>query len=284
MDRLTLELQTFDLAAHGAETPEAFADLVASRVLAAWDDGADLVLLPEFLWMGLSRFVSPADASRGVAGLFQSELLPRLRQALGRPGKAAVLGTVPFAAADGTLRNRAPILADGRLLHQDKLNLTPWETGLGGGDVLRVWEFRGVRCAVAVCLDVEVPEIAAALRGRDLDLLLVPSATESILGVERVGRCADARAVELGCHVGLAHLVGAIDSELLDANVGRLAVFSPSQSAFVSAPRRLVTEVVESGHHRLRAEVDIAALRRQRAARGETDPSRLRPGPVRVEG
>ena len=283
MERLILELQTFDLDAPGAGTPEAFGETVVARVLAAWDGGADLVLLPEFLWMGLAPRAPGGDA-RAVAELFWGRLWPSLAPRLARPGKAAVLGTAPWAAPDGSLRNRAPIACDGAFLHQDKLHLTPWELGFSPGDVLRVWNLGGARCAVAVCLDVEVPELAAALRGRELDLLLVPSATESILGVERVGRCADARAVELGCHVGLAHLVGAIDSELLDANVGRLGVFSPSQSAFVSAPRRLVTEVVDSGHHRLRAELDLAALRRQRAARGETDPSRLRPGPVRVEG
>lgn len=284
MDRLTLELQTFDVAAPGIEGPVAFADLVARRVMTAWDEGADMVLLPEFLWMGLARFAGSGNDVLAVAQLFQSDLWPRLREQLRRPGKAAVLGTAPFAEPDGTVRNRAPILADGQVLHQDKLNLTPWEIGLTGADVLRVWEFGGVRCAVVICLDIEVPEISAALRGKGVDLLLVPSATESLLGVERVGRCADARAVELGCHVGLAHLVGGIDSELIDANLGRLGAFAPSQSAFLAAPRREVTEVVSSGFHRLRAQLDLAAVRRQRAAAGETNPALLRPRVIRVEG
>lgn len=284
MDRLTLELQTFDVAAPGVGDPGAFADLVAERVVSAWDGGADMVLLPEFLWMGLARFAGPGDAVPEVARLLQSDLWPRLRARLRRPGKAAVLGTAPFAESDGTVRNRALVVADGRELHQDKLNLTPWETGLTGGEVLRVWEFMGARCAVVICLDIEVPELAAALRGKEVDLLLVPSATESILGVERVGRCADARAVELGCHVGLSHLVGGIESELIDANLGRLGVFAPSQSAFADSPRQRVTEVVSSGFHRLRADLDIAALRRQRATPAETNPSLLRPRVIRVEG
>jgi predicted amidohydrolase len=284
MDRLTLELQTFDVAAPGIESTGAFADLVADRVSGAWDEGVDLVLLPEFLWMGLARFVEPGNAVPEVARLFEGDLWPRLQERLRRPGKAVVLGTAPFAESDGTVRNRAPILADGKVLHQDKLNLTPWEIGLTGGHVLRVWEFGGVRCAVVICLDIEVPELAAALRGEEVDLILVPSATESVLGVERVGRCADARAVELCCHVGLAHLVGGIDSELIDANLGRLGVFSPSQSAFAASPRQRITEVVSSGFHRLRAELDIAAVRRQRVVPAETNPSLLLPRAIRVEG
>ncbi len=283
MDRLTLELQTFDVAAPEAASAREFADLVGRRVAEAWDDGADAVLLPELLWMGLARFVDGADSTRAVAELFRGELWPRLSESLRRPGKAAVLGTVPWAVDGGVLLNRAPIVSDGRELHQDKLNLTPWETGLRGGDTLRIWDFGGVRCAVVICLDIEVPEISAALRGQAVDLVLVPSATENILGVERVGRCADARAVELCCHVGLTHLVGDINSSLVDANVGRLGVFSPSQSAFGASPRQRVSEVVSSGFHRLRVELDIAALRRQRDLALETNPARLRPGAPRVE-
>lgn len=284
LERLTLELQTFDVAAPGTGGPAEFADLVTGRVMTAWDEGADMVLLPEFLWMGLARFVGPGNGVMEVARLFQGDIWPRLQERLRRPGKAAVLGTVPFVESEGTVRNRAPILSDGHVLHQDKLNLTPWEIGLKGGDVLRIWDFGGVRCAVVICLDSEVPELAAALRGKEVDLILVPSATESVLGVERVGRCADARAVELCCHVGLAHLVGGIDSELIDANLGRLGVFAPSQSAFAGSPRQRATEVVSSGFHRLRAELDIAAVRRQRAVPAETNPSLLRPRGIRVEG
>jgi predicted amidohydrolase len=284
MDRLTLELQTFDVAAPEAGTTDAFADLVARRVVAAWDDGADVVVLPELLWVGLSRFADSPDGTRALADLFWGRLWPALQRTLLRPGKAAVLGTVPWAEPDGTLRNRAPIVSDGKVLHQDKINLTPWESSLRGGDVLRIWDFGGVRCAVVICLDIEVPELSVALRGKAVDLLLVPSATESILGVERVGRCADARAVELCCHVGLAHLVGDINSSLVDANVGRLGVFSPSQSAFGGSPRQRVSEVVSSGFHRLRAELDIAALRRQRDLALETNPARLRPGALRLDG
>jgi predicted amidohydrolase len=284
MDRLTLELQTFDVAAPEATSAREFADLVGRRVIEAWDDGADVVLLPELLWMGLARFVDGPDSTREVAELFRAQLWPSLLESLRRPGKAAVLGTVPWAVDGGVLRNRAPIVSDGRELHQDKLNLTPWETGLRGGDALHVWDFGGVRCAVIICLDIEVPELSVALRAKAVDLVLVPSATENILGVERVGRCADARAVELCCHVGLAHLVGDINSSLVDANVGRLGIFSPSQSTFGGSPRQRVSEVVSSGFHRLRAELDVAALRRQRDLALETNPARLRPGSIRVEG
>lgn len=281
MRELNLELMTFDVGM-ACDNAGAYADVVVDRVLVAWDEGAEVVVLPEFTWMGLERFVDKGDAAHGVADLFWAKLWPGIRGRLHRDDRAVVLGTVPFAGADGLLRNRAPIVSCGQEWYQDKLHLTPWETGFEGGEGIRIWDFRGARLAVVICLDIEIPEISAALRGKNVDVVLVPSATESILGVERVGRCADARAVELGCHVGLCHLVGRMESDLIDENIGRLAVFSPSQTPFLSAVRKQESAVFGHGYHRMPVVLDIGAVRGLRALSGETDPSKVRPATISV--
>ena len=98
MDRLTLALLTFDVGVPAA-SPDAFADRVCAQVREAWDDGADLVVLPEFLWMGLEPFVAGEDKLRGVAQLFWADLWPRLSPRLAQADKGVVLGTVPFLGA-----------------------------------------------------------------------------------------------------------------------------------------------------------------------------------------
>jgi predicted amidohydrolase len=282
MDHLKLALWTFDVGSP-TEDAAAFADSVTSRVIESWDSGADIVAFPEFMWMGLERFIAGTDKTRGVSELFWNDLWPGIAAKLDRPDKAVVLGTVPFVEHDGRLRNRAPILTGGRFLHQDKIHLTPWEESFSGGGPVLIWNFRGLRVAVVICLDVEIAEISVALRGMNLDLMLVPSATESLLGVERVGRCADARAVELGCHVGLCHLVGRMESALIDENLGRLAVFSPSQAAFQSIMRQTASQVFTAGFHCMSSELDFAAIRENRAQRGETDPSKVVIAAIQVE-
>ncbi len=281
MEILTLDLRTFDIGV-AAATPGEYLSLVADRVVESWESGADIVAFPEFSWMGLERFVEGPDKLAGVADLFWRDLHPQLQEKLTRPGKAAVLGTVPFHEEGGSLRNRAPVMSEGRWFHQDKIHLTPWENDFTGGGPLRVWSFRGHRVAVVICLDVEVPEISTALRGSGLDLMLVPSATENLLGVERVGRCADARAVELGCHVGLCHLVGTTESTLVDENMGQLAAFSPSQSPFLPQPRQDRSELFTNGFHVKRVTLDMAALTSTRLLQGETDPAKLAAPPVRI--
>ncbi|RYD41859.1 MAG: hypothetical protein EOP85_12045 [Verrucomicrobiaceae bacterium] len=281
MGLLKLDLRTFDIGAP-AESPAAYAALLVDRVMESWENGADIVMFPEFSWLGMERFVEAADKPRAVAELFWTELHPLLREKLTRADKAAVLGTVPFPAEDGRLKNRSPIMSEGKWIHQDKIHLTPWENDFSGGGPLNVWTFRGHRVAVVICLDVEIPEISAALRGSMLDLMLVPSATENILGVERVGRCADARAVELCCLVGVCHLVGNTNSTLVDENVGQLSVFTPSQSPFIAQPRQDRSGIYSDGFHLKSVTLDMAALASTRSLRGETDPSKLAAPPVRI--
>lgn len=283
MDPLKIDLRTFDIGAR-AESPDAYASMITGLVLQSWDEGAEVVVLPEFAWLGLERFVDGESKLTEVATLFWDKLWPAVRKELSSSRKVCVLGTAPFMMPDGTMRNRAPILCEGRALHQDKINLTPWETGFTGGDNLQLFQYQGLKMAVIICLDIEVPELSVALRQQEVDVILVPSATESQMGMERVGRCASARAVELGCYVGVAHLVGMAESELVDENIGRLAWFSPSQAAFRRSPRENISENYHSGFHRLRHELDMNLLQRMRRMSMETNPSQLPPRkpPIKV--
>lgn len=264
---------TFDVGVP-VDSAQTFAEECLRRVEQSWDEGADVVLFPEYLWMGLEPLVG--GGVEGVAGVFWTQLWPGIQARLSRPGKAAVLGTVPWKEPDGTLMNRAPILADGRVLFQDKLCLTPWENVFCGGTELRVWEFGGLKLAVLICLDVEVPELAALLRGTGLDLLLVPSATETLMGVERIGRCASARAVEIGCAVAVAHLVGRSTTSLIDDNLGRVSFYLPSQAHTARCTRETPGDVVTEGFVRGNFELSSRLVSLSRRTTPETNPARLR--------
>jgi predicted amidohydrolase len=255
----------------------AFANAVVRRVEESWDGGADMVLLPEFTWVGLEPLVVSDQTKplHRVAEVFWNDLMPEMTGRLARPGKAVVLGTAPFVQADGSLSNRAVIFADGRLLHQDKLHLTPWESAFTPGGTLYLWTFNGFRIAVLICLDIEIPELSSRLRDRGVDIILCPSATETILGIERVNRCASARAVELGCYVGVSHLTGRTTSDLIDDNIGRAALYRPSQAAFQELLRTEETEIISRGSQSLRVRLERHPLEVMRRMIAETNPSHL---------
>jgi|JI6StandDraft_1071083.scaffolds.fasta_scaffold00821_7 predicted amidohydrolase len=273
---LTLDLVTFDPGMAATDVC-AFANAIVKRVEESWDGGADMVLLPEFAWVGLEPLLASDQTKplRRVAEVFWNDLMPEMTGRLSRQGKAVVLGTAPCLQADGSLSNRAIIFADGELLYQDKLHLTPWESAFTPGQTLYLWTFSGFRIAVIICLDIEIPELSTRLRDAGVDLILCPSATETILGVERVNRCASARAVELGCYVGVSHLTGRTTSDLIDDNIGRAALYRPSQAAFQELPRNEETAIHSSGSQTLSVRLDRRALEVMRRMIAETNPSHL---------
>jgi predicted amidohydrolase len=272
MDTLTIDLWTFDVGS-AASTPHAYAELMTSRVRKSWDSGAEIVVFPEYAWMGLASLANdPGDLAQ-VSSLFWHEIWPSIQSELSATRKAVVLGTAPFESDKGVILNRAPVWCDGVAGYQDKIHLTPWESAFTGGSALHVFSLHGVRFAVLICLDIEIPEISAHLRGLRVDVVLVPSATENLLGVERVGRCASARAVELGCHVGVCHLLGRGGSELVDENVGCLSWFAPSQSPFKNDLREDSSPLLQNGFHPKRLVLDKAKLAAMRSNTAETNPS-----------
>jgi predicted amidohydrolase len=108
---LTLDIVTFDPGEACADA-SAFAVKIIKIVESSWASGADLVLLPEFTWLGLATHLTQDSGEQlpRVAEHFRKEVLPLLEKKLHQPGKAAVIGTVPFALQDGQIRNRALIL------------------------------------------------------------------------------------------------------------------------------------------------------------------------------
>ena len=66
MDTLTIDLWTFDVGVDAA-TPEAYAAHMVSRVQDSWQTGGDVVVFPEYAWMGLEQFVTGKDKLREVS-------------------------------------------------------------------------------------------------------------------------------------------------------------------------------------------------------------------------
>ena len=83
----------------------------------------------------------------------------------------------------------------------DRAQFTP-------GDALsEVFEFGGLRCALAICFDVEFPEVARTLARRGAELLLVPTANmQPYTGVAT--RLVPARAQENGMALAYANFTG----------------------------------------------------------------------------
>ena len=195
------------------------------------ENGSRVILYPELFLMGVYRYFkssSPMEDIRNVAEFISNDLLPELKMFLDGKEVLLVLGTGPHLHG-GKVFNTAPILHKGEWLFQNKLFLTPWETDFSPGEELLCFEFDGLKTAVVVCFDSEQPDLAMKLKNEFVDMILVPSATMTRNGNNRVNRCASARAIELGALVITSPLVGDSPCDLVDHNEGRQGFFLPAQ-------------------------------------------------------
>ncbi|MHA1600921.1 MAG: nitrilase-related carbon-nitrogen hydrolase [Alphaproteobacteria bacterium] len=300
---LSVALWVKNLAAP-SQSIEAWVESIDQQMAAAAAQGADILVFPEYAAEQWLTF-APADltpeaeiawmAAQAPAALTGLEPLAR------KHGLALLAGTMPMvrdqpvtaAAGEPPHVNRAwLLLPDGRAIAQDKLCLTPGEQNPAGwnlatGDRLEIVEWRGLRLATVICLDIEMPALAALLAPCDLDLILVPSMTEKLSGYSRVFSCAKARAVELMsavCAVGCIGKAAASKPRL--SNTSGAAVYLPCEETlghtgiFADLPP---TDRAEGpGPMLVARDIPVGALRALRHGKAEVWPGAWRADHVRV--
>jgi len=201
-------------------------------------------------------------------------------------GVSVLAGTIPFAttAPDGSpaFYNRAWLLTPGGMRHaQDKLSLTPLEAaGAGGttlhGDTIHVFNWKGLRTAIIICLDSEFTHLWARLGQLNLDLILIPAKTDMITGYNRVFSCARARAIELQTVVCVLGAVGVPFGQIAtDTGVGGASVFLPCDVGVsldgIHAALPPQTAAMMSDHVLVAADIPVGACRRLRNGHAEAE-------------
>ncbi|KRS11510.1 amidohydrolase [Roseovarius atlanticus] len=221
---------------------DAYAEKIEAWVAEAAGQGADLLVFPEYAAMELAPL-----AGRAVT----AELEPSLRAVSDRmPEADALHSTLAGKYGVHILGGSAPVYDDvigprpvnraaffapgGAKGVVDKQIMTRWERepmNCVGGGPLKVFDTALGRIGVLICYDSEFPLLGRAMQ--DVDILLVPSCTETLAGYWRVRIGAMARALEQQCVSAMSSLVGpAAWCEVCDVNTGAGGVFGPPDIGF----------------------------------------------------
>jgi predicted amidohydrolase len=218
-----------------------FAEKFDGLVAEGSQGGAGLLVMPEYASMELA-------ASGPKAGDVKAELehicaqraalLALYRETSRRHNVWLLPGTLPWDEG-GRVRNRAPLISpDGLVRLQDKSVMTRFEAeqwGVQAGLPPRVFETPWGLVGIAICYDVEFPNLVRAQVKAGAGLILAPSCTDTLHGFNRVGLSARARALENQCFVAVAPTVGdAPGLATLDENHGYAAVFGPVDRGFAA--------------------------------------------------
>jgi predicted amidohydrolase len=174
----------------------------------AASEGAHLLMTPELFLSGYGN----RDATLACAQEQDSLVMNRIAGMAAHHEVALVLG---YPETCGSEVYNAAIVFDetGKVIHTyRKINLpSDYERScFKRGENVGIFEFRGVRCAVLICYDVEFPEMARSAVLNNAELLIVPTALSNKWRI--VPDCViPARAFENGVFIAYCNFSGRSD-------------------------------------------------------------------------
>ncbi|PLX36072.1 MAG: amidohydrolase [Hyphomicrobiales bacterium] len=219
----------------------AYEEKIADWVVGAVDDGAELLVFPEYGAMELASLAG-AEIAGDLAGSLNAvsgflEESDRLHEVMARiHGVHILAATGPRRAKSGRITNEAKLFApNGEIGVQPKQIMTPFESdwGVVGVPGLKVFDIGKAKIGISICYDIEFPLIARALAMAGAEVILAPSNTETKAGAWRVRTGARARALENQCWTVVSPTVGKADwSPVVDLNHGRAGIYGPPDRYF----------------------------------------------------
>jgi predicted amidohydrolase len=223
------------------QTFEQFRDQVEALVETAADYDCDLLVFPEYFTiqlLTLSQVRRPIrEQIRDLAR--QLPQYTSLMAELAREHRIYVVGGSIPVAVDGTdkVYNHSFFFGpSGDYGVQGKLHMTRFEAedwGVSPSSGFKVFDTEFGKVAIAICYDVEFPELARAAARAGAHILLVPSCTDERQGFLRVRYCAQARAIENQMYVITSHTVGSLPMvPAVSLNYGQAAILTPSDFPF----------------------------------------------------
>lgn len=252
-------------------------DDYAAKVTRWVEDAADsdLLVFPEYGAMELASLGGPDIARDLEKSLHEVARHADARDAL-HVALAAQHGVHILAASgpyfDGPRPvNRAVLFGpNGRIGHQDKQIMTrfereDWDVVAAPG--LRLFDTPVGKLGIVICYDSEFPLLARQLAEAGVEILLVPSCTDTIAGYNRVRIGAMARALESQCVVVQSPTVGDVDwNPAIDENRGAAAIYGPPDGLWPESGIIAIGELDQPGW--VKATVDLARVAESRSKGG----------------
>jgi predicted amidohydrolase len=271
MDRL--KIATLQYLIRPIQDLKEFEDQVVGLVETAADYRCHLLAFPEYfttqlLTLGDTR--RPIDEQiRELAARrpYYTELFSRLAR---EHGLHIAAGTIPEVDPEtGSIHNDGYLFTpEGKWGIQGKLHMTRFEReewDVKSRTELKVFETAIGKIAIAICYDVQFPEIIRAAARAGADLLVVPSCTDDRRGFLRVRYCAHARTIENQLYCVHSATVGSLPMvPAISLNWGQSAILTPSDLPF--ARDGILAEGLPNHEAMVYGELDMTLLGRARSS------------------
>lgn len=247
---------------------EEFAKHCKYFVEVASDYRSDFVLFPEMLTMQLLSFLPPdrpALAARMLSD-FTSRYIEFFSD-LAIKYNINIIGGSHLNVESDDLYNISYLFhRNGKVEKQYKIQITPYEKkwwGIKGGNHIEVFDTDCGKIAIAICYDVQFPELVRIAAQKGAKILFVPYNTDGRRGYIRIRSCAQARAIENTIYVAITGCVGNLPRvENLDVHYSQAAILTPSDVEF--SRDGIATEATPNTETIIYQDLDLGLLRRNR--------------------
>ncbi len=230
----TLQVASVQFPIEGKKSEKEFLKKVKNYIEEARSKNAELIVFPELFSLDLWPIGSKLKDRKIVEKIasHSPSILNSLIKFSSQYSIDVLAGSLPVLEK-GKLFNRSfYIKPSGELIPQDKLTLTPWgkEVGFTIGSKIKTIPTSIGHVVILICYDAESPQISNALTNNNVDLILVPSMTESEEGFRRVSLSSKTRAIEHHAYVVVSGTVGSPEKQWL--NIGQAGFFNPQYPGY----------------------------------------------------
>lgn len=223
--------------------------------------GSDFIVFPETFTMELQYLIPNNDISK--IHEFTEQYLELFTQ-LSRKKKQYIVAGSHVTKKNDTYYNTGYIFCpDGEIFEHSKTHLFPLEPflGISPGNTIETFETTKAKVGLAICYEVEFPEVVRILTLKGAEIIFCPSYTIGEHGFWRVRHCCQARAIENQIYVVLSCMVGTPPITEM-AGWGRSAIMSPCENSW--PPNGIIAEAKINEEMVITGELDLELLHQKR--------------------
>jgi len=237
-------------------------------------EGSDFVVFPETITLEL-QYLIPNNNLNKIPEFTEKyrNLFARLSKEKGQ----YIIGGSHLTIENGKEYNIGHIFCpDGKLLIHRKTHLFPLETSMGvtPGNTLEIFETEKANIGLAICYEMEFPEVARTLTLKGADVIFCPSYTIGEAGFWRVRHCCQARAIENQVYVLHSCFVGNSPHKGMEG-WGRSSILSPCETPWNS--NGVIAEAKTNKEEVITGVLDLKVLHKKRKRGAATTLKDRRP-------
>jgi len=236
--------------------------------------GSDFVVFPETFTLELQYLIPEFDFSK--LHPYTEDYINLFTYFSQKNSQYIIAGSHIIVENDNKYNTSYLFYPEGSIFTHRKTHLFPLEAKMGitPGDKIDIFETEKIKIGIAICYEMEFPEVARKITLKGADLIFCPSYTIGEHGFWRVRHCCQARAIENQIYVAHSCMVGMSPLNGMEG-WGKSSILSPCEEPW--QPNGIITEAKVNKEMVITADLDLNVLHKKRKRGAATTLKDRRP-------